>query len=135
VAVNGKGVVTAKKATSGAEISYSMGGSRVTLKIVVEDVSLLCGTVSQDSAAPQINKLKVQTATAGGFDIILKAPIRAKAMGANAKGGITIDETASCIRVNEKGELHISGSATGKGSATIPFTVYGKKYTIKIKSK
>jgi hypothetical protein len=148
VAVSGKGLLKAKKATgaAGTSLKYTAGNVKVDLKVVVVEPSLKVNTVSAGSisgnsvagvGAPK--KLKVVINSAGVFDIGLDAPLTAVkgvlTAKVKTKGGVVADDTKTYITVDENGKLHITGKASGKGSLKIPYSVYGKKYNIVINAK
>jgi hypothetical protein len=73
----------------------------------------------------------------GDFFIVLNAPLTAKVDISKLKvnGGLSFDASDSYLSVNKDGKLVITGKCVGKGNARIPYTVYGKKYTIKVKAQ
>ncbi len=135
VKVNGKGFILAKKATEGSAISYtSTDGKTITINTVVKEPEFTALTVSGGSA-PQVKKSNVTIGKGDSFDVVIKnAPLTAAVdTGKTKLKGIELD--SADFTVNTDGDLHLTGKSTGKGSAKIPFTVCGKKYTLKIKAK
>ena len=91
-------------------------------------------STSVNAVAQAPKKLNVTFTGKGGFDIKLDTfPLTTTILDAKVKKkkGIVIDG----MQVGSDGALHITGAIDAKQSAIIPLVVYGKKYTLKIKSK
>lgn len=133
VSVSGKGMIKAKRATSGATISFALGAQTVTLKIVVKDPAIEPRPV--DGSQPGFSKLNVKITAAGGFDIVINAPLTTAVTGKVKQKGGVLSADAGYISVDDEGKLHVSGTVTGSGTLKIPFTNHGKKYNLKITAK
>ncbi len=141
LAVSGKGQLKAKKVTPGSALSYTTDdGKTVKLNVIVSEPSIE-NAVSGNSVSSNlvtvesIKKLNVTVSGTGEFDLRVNAPLTINATDkAKTKGDIKVADS-KYISIDKEGKLHIAGTVTGKGNVKIPFTAYGKKYTIKIKAK
>jgi len=129
VKVSSKGVVSAKKAESKAEIKYKLQGETEPKTLYVTVIEP--GLAKAENTNGEIKKLSLSAVTGNVIDATLAFPI-------NATIGSVKGKTA-CVKdlkteVSANG-IHITGTADQKGNLTIPITATGKKYNVKIKVK
>lgn len=156
VAVNGKGVLSAKNATaSGAPalVKYTITGGTGTINVelavtVVEpQVEKVCVS-GNELTDPKAKKKLTATVPAGSkdIDVVIAMPINFKVAGSDnsdaawsklvIKNSQVLSSDLSIAVDNKDSKVHITAKeALKKGSVSVPFMVNGKKYTAKIKVK
>ncbi len=145
IGVNSKGVLKAKKATtsSGVKFSYKINGGNTTvnLTLIIKDPTV---NVSGNGLAKPMKKLSAQVYEDSEFDISMdmtftgkvltdKAKNKAGVVFYDAAGNAVPDITGLKFILGDDKKLHVRGKTAYKGSCSIPFAAYGKKYTLKIK--
>lgn len=121
ITVSKKGIVKAKKSSTGNLIGYTRDdGKMVYITVDIVDPNVVGGS-----------KLTATVEKGMEFDIPLNVPLNAEFEAINGKS--VIGDVTKGI---EKDYLyHIKGEALKKGSVTVKFTVNGKKFRLKIKVK
>ena len=131
ITVSSKGVIKAKKAGSGAVITYkSDSGSDVNLVVDVTNPALFDVGDNSLNATLYLGG-KGFGALSSDFDISTSIPYQAQFKSAKNKGIISNFRT----EIGDDGRLHILGTTEKEGKAKFPFEVNGKKYTIKLTVK
>ena len=126
VKISKKGKVQAKKEISDYRFSYKdkVNGKNISVSLNVINPSITGG-----------KKLTASTVAGTDFDFSTTIPLNAEFLKVKNKGvaeNLTYQgETA----LGDDGKLHIKGKALKKGTVKIPFKVYGKKFTVKLKVK
>ncbi len=123
VKVSNSGVLTAKAAGT-ATIHYSVNGVPKKLVVVV-----INPTISTSTNSILVKKMKGTTSVGQTFDIDLDAPLTV------VPGTIKNKDVVSNLSFDmaDDGHYHVTGTASKKGSAKIPFTINGKKFNITVK--
>ncbi len=146
LSINGKGVLKAKKITdsTGVKFSYTINGgsTKVNMILAIKDPAV---NVSANGLAKPMKKLNAEVYENTEFDISFDMPYTAKLIPGKAKnksavvfyddkGAAIADMNSFKFVVGSDLKLHVKGKSASKGSCSIPFTAYGKKYTLKIKT-
>ena len=146
LSINGKGVLKAKKITdsTGVKFSYTINGgsTKVNMTLAIKDPAV---NVSANGLAKPMKKLNAEVYENTEFDISFDMPYTAKLIPGKAKnksavvfyddkGAAIADMNSFKFVVGSDLKLHVKGKSASKGSCSIPFTAYGKKYTLKIKT-
>lgn len=157
VKVSSKGVLTAKKATEKdkpARIEYTIprenGAITVTLDVTVlqpaiSEVWVSGNRIDIDNKKAKKGLVATIDTRATDIDIVLDMPLTFK-NAANSPGDTAfrklVNKNKSVlsedlnIGIGADGRIHITAAkALKKGTVTIPFNIYGKKFTAKIKVK
>ena len=156
VAVNGKGVLSAKNATASgvpALVKYTIPGGTGTINVelsvtVVEPVVEKVCVSGNELTDPKAKKKLTATVPAGSkdIDVIISMPINFKVSGSDnsdaawsklvIKNSQVLSSDVKIAVDNKDSKVHITAKeALKKGSVSVPFMVNGKKYTAKIKVK
>ncbi len=142
-AINGKGLLIGKNPANIVVLKYALtGGKAAEITVNIMDVTIAPGQVSANAASGSAKKLAMTYTSAGEFDIVVNAPLTANVIDAKVKAkGVVLQKVKNAagvesnLIVGSDGKLHIRGTIAAKQSASVPINVYGKKLTIKIKSK
>ena len=142
-AINGKGLLVGKNPANNVVLKYALtGGTPAEITVNIMDVTIAAGQVSENAATGSPKKLAMTYTSAGAFDIVVNAPLTANVIDAKVKlKGVELQKVKNAagvesnLIVGSDGKLHIRGTIAAKQSASVPINVYGKKLTIKIKSK
>ncbi len=126
VKISKKGKVQAKKEISDYRFSYKdkVNGKNISVSLNVINPFITRG-----------KKLTASTVAGTDFDYSTTIPLNAEFLKVKNKGvadGLIYQGEAA---VGEDGRIHIKGRALKKGTVKIPFKVYGKKFTVKLKVK
>ena len=124
LSISKKGKVSAKKAADDLHFSFNnkKAGKKITVYINIIE-----------PAVENNKKLKAEAKAGETFDFSTTIPLKAefgKVKNKNVAENLTYEGEAA---IGTDGKLHIKGTAKKKGTITIPFSVYGKKFKAVIK--
>ena len=126
LAINKKGRVSAKKAAD--ELHFSFNNKPSGKKITVS-VNII------EPAIGENKKLKAEAKAGETFDFSTTIPLNAEFKKEKNKAVAEDLVFSGPAAIGTDGKLHIKGAAKKKGTITIPFSVYGKKFKAVIKVK
>ena len=122
--ISKKGKVNAKKTASLYPISYTdlTGDKEVNLKLnIIAPVIDGKKNLSED--------VKMDTA----FELVTSIPLNAEFNAPKETSMVRDLIYGNEESIGEDGKIHIRGTAVKKGTLKLPFTVNGRKYTLKLK--
>ena len=138
VSVSKKGIIKGKKATDdkGVNITFTKDSKEYKIAVRVKDPAAGVVTVS-GNCTPK--KLSVKATVGDSFDLCYPGiPLNCELLTvSNKKGAVkTVPGNDALLDIGRSdGAFHLSAAADAKGTATLPFKVNGKKFTLKVTVK